>query len=394
MSTLVERFALQYDSDAHRRLVGGKEVIIHCHHYNARLQNTIEGPSRIDGRRIIVDAAETVFYEHARQVFEAGDSEAERWAAVAGLYAHLGFGKLDFSRIAEGEVKAPKSHYVEGWATGFRERNEPVCSFTTGYLQGVIAAVTGRAVTVGEVACANCGAEACRFQVSVRETPPLDHEKASHAFVAKREVSKPAASNVDGDAIQNAIVAMPIHGNQDGLIPAFGVYLANTPADYYNLVSVRFLEAMRAIGEGEAAKQLLLHAGETCALNTFRGIMASPEWDGLIAPMIREKPDELFALVALSNAFGWGNWGITEHDPEESVQLESLNGYEAFGALEYGAACSDPQCYMLTGVATGMMELVYSTGIIDDRFGTFAGEEGRCIAVHHGGRCEFSVEAA
>lgn len=62
---------------------------------------------------------------------------------------------------------------------------------------------------------------------------------------------------------------MPIYGNEQGLIPAFGVYLANTPADYYNLVNIRFLKEMTAIGKFSAAKELLLNAGETCAMNTY-----------------------------------------------------------------------------------------------------------------------------
>jgi hypothetical protein len=393
MSSHNDRFVLNYDAKAHRRVVGGKEVIIHCHHYNARLQNTIESVTRIDGKAIIVEAAEAVFHEHAKCVLQGSDSEAQKWEVVAGLYAHLGFGCLDLGQVANGVVTAPSSHYVEGWATGFREHAAPVCSFTTGFLQGAIAAVTGAPVRVREVECANCGGEQCRFEVESRSEPIVENTKAAHRFVPRSELTGLAPSNIDSKAIEDAIVGMPIVGNEDGLIPAFGVYLANTPADYYNRICLRFLREMRDVGEGDAAKQLLLNAGETCAMNTFRGIMASTEWEGLIAPMIQETADELFALVALSNAFGWGNWGITQHEPDECVRLESLNGYEAFGALEYAGECGDPQCYMLTGVATGMMELIYSTGLLGERFGTFAGDESACIAVSSG-QCEFEVEAA
>ena len=36
---LQQRFQLNYEADSYRRLIGSKEVVIHCHHYNARLQN-------------------------------------------------------------------------------------------------------------------------------------------------------------------------------------------------------------------------------------------------------------------------------------------------------------------------------------------------------------------
>ena len=40
---------LDYKAAEHRRLIGGKETIIHCHHYNARLQHTIEQVTEVDG---------------------------------------------------------------------------------------------------------------------------------------------------------------------------------------------------------------------------------------------------------------------------------------------------------------------------------------------------------
>jgi hypothetical protein len=44
---LPQRFSLNYEAASYRRLIGQKEVVIHCHHYNARLQNIIEGTHQI-----------------------------------------------------------------------------------------------------------------------------------------------------------------------------------------------------------------------------------------------------------------------------------------------------------------------------------------------------------
>jgi len=54
---------------------------------------------------------------------------------------------------------------------------------------------------------------------------------------------------------------MPFYGNNKGLIPAFNVYLANTPADFYNLICIRFMESMKKQGLFNTAKNLLLFAG-------------------------------------------------------------------------------------------------------------------------------------
>jgi len=118
--------------------------------------------------------------------------------------------------------------------------------------------------------------------------------------------------------------------------------------------------------------------------------MHSPEWDGLIAPMVRDRADALLALIAISNALGWGDWHVTAHTAR-SLALESRYGYEAVGYREYRGEASVPQCAMLTGVAAGLMELVYGEGTVEDRYGTFAPREDTCVACG-APACTFTVE--
>ena len=386
------RFALQYKADEHRRLIGGKETIIHCHHYNARLQHTIEQVTEIDGARIIRDCAEAVFAEHVANVIEPTDDEDARLRVMAELYAHLGFGRLDVASVAHGIVTADQSHYVEGWRSGFAETKRRACTFTEGYLQGGLRAATGQNVAVREHRCLNAGDERCEFHVEARREPPVENRKQPFRF-QPRPGGERVRSNVDEQAIIDALVQMPIMGSAEGLIPAFGVYLALTPADFYNLMCIQFVEQMRAKGLFRTARRLLAFAGETCAMNTFRGIMTSAEWEALIAPMIQQKQDNLFGLVALSNGFGWGDWRVTAHQPGETLTIESLNGYEAIGYREYRGACDSPQCFMLCGVAAGMMELVYGHGTIEERFGTYLSDEVGCICAD-ASRCRFDVQAS
>jgi predicted hydrocarbon binding protein len=314
-----------------------------------------------------------------------------KWQVAAALYSHLGFGDLDLRGVAEGSVEAPSSHFVEGWNAGFAGRTEPVCTMTEGFLAGAHLAVTGETVSYRETACRMAGAERCRFErvLGAREPiPPV--AKTPFEFTPRPATAFAKPKNIDGDKIVSALVGMPIRGNGEGLIPAFGVYLANTPADFYNLVCIRFIEEMTAKGLGRNAQRLLVSDAETCAMNTFRGIMSSPEWDGLVAPMLQDPPDKLYGIVAVSNALGWGNWYVTSHDPGEALRIESVNGYEALGFRELRGASADPQCFMLRGVAAGIMGLIYGSGSVAERFGTYGSTEADCICSGKGS-CSFEV---
>lgn len=379
MEAIRDPFALTFDADRYRRIIAGKDVIIHCHHYNARIQRTIESPEAIDGKGIFVSACEGVFYEHVTQAL--GKSvEAERWDVAAALYRHLGFGVLDFSRRAEGTVTAPHSHFVEGWNAGFPDRDTPCCSLSEGFIQAAFAAVGDELVYARETDCMLLGAEACRFEILRGRTAPLT--RLPRLTVTGRSggaVDAYARSpNVDETKIVDALVAMPIVGGADGLIPAFNVYLANMPADIYNLACIRFLEAMDSVGLGSAARTQLSEDAEACGVNTFRGIVSSAEWDVLVGPMLQEEGDTLFGIIAVSNALGWGNWHVLDYDVGESVRLESLNGYEADGVLQFRGDSREPACLMLTGVAAGIMELIHGEGSVTERYGQFLSHEGQC----------------
>lgn len=387
---------MQYEPATYRRRVAGHEVIVHCHHYNARLQRTVEEARGIDGRGIVVAAAESVFSDQLRRVLDPADDEPTRWTLAELLYRHLGLGRLDLSGLASGAVTASSSHFVEGWLAGLGQSEREVCTVTEGYLQGVVHAITGASVRVRETACMARGAACCRFEIegagAGAARAPVGVHARGEALPIPREAGGPylRSVNVDEQAIIDAVVGMPMSGDEYGLIPAFSVYLANVPADFYNQVCIGFVEAMRALGRDKAALRLLVSDAEHCGMNTFRGIMHSPEWDGLIAPMVQERADALHAIIAISNALGWGDWHVTAHTPR-ALALESRYGYEAVGYREHRGVAPGPRCSMLTGVAAGVMELVYGEGTIEERYGTFASREERCISCGQAS-CDFHVE--
>ena len=389
-----ERLALTFDEAQRRRWIAGRETIIHCHHYNARIQQTVESATAIDGKGILVSTVEGVFGKLLADSFRGDETESQKWNFASELYSHLGFGSLDLSRLAHGQVIAPASHFVEGWLAGFSSRPERVCSMTEGFLQGAYSAITGEVVHVREVECQAHGASACRFEIDASRAEPIfSYEKQlggeGQTTLGPETID---SANVDERQVVKALLEMPIVGNEDGLIPAFNVYLSSMPADFYNLLSIRFLEAMEKQQLGDVARIQLIHAGETCSLNTFRGIRESSEWDALIAPMVCSKEDELFGLVAVMNGLGWGNWHVTELQPAKCLAVRTCNGYEATGYRELRGQSSGPQCHMLTGVIAGVFELVYGEGSIEERFGQCEPCELRCRC--QGNEiCEFEVIA-
>ncbi len=386
------RFKMEYVPDRHRRIIAGQEVIVHCHHYNSRIQRTVEGAADINGKAIVRNACAKAFARQIAAGIEDGDDVETQWVVAEELFAELGYGRLDFSRASEGTVTQPSGHFVEGWGVAFGDDRRPVCSLAEGYIQAAFTAIKGEEVEARETQCMHSGAESCSFTVTrtgnKSEIPDAPGRIDTASAADDTEL---AESNIDDQAIIDAVVGLPIRGGDDGLIPAFGVYLANTPADVYNEIAIEFVETMTERGQRKAACRLLTEAAESCAMNTFRGIMDSAEWDALVKPMVQEESDKLFALVALSNAFGWGNWRVTEHEPAESLEIVSFNGYEALGFLENRGAAKDSQCWMLQGVSAGVMELVYAEGSFAERFGTYLADEHECIAKGHT-TCSFSVE--
>lgn len=390
---LDQRLAVVFDGDLYTRSISGTNVVVHCHHYNARLQNMVEASTAMDGTALIVETAETVFHDQLLRLFRHEDSDDAKWALAAGLYARLGYGALDFSDIESGRVVQTASHFVEGFAAAFPEVERPICSFATGFIQAAHRAITGRGVAVTETACMCSGAEACAFSVSEDRIAPFVPAQKSDVVVRPLSAElTPATSNIDEKTIIDALVGMPIVGNDAGLIPAFGVYLANTPADFYNLLSIRFVDESAKKHLETAAARQLIRVAEICGMNTFRGIITSPEWEGLVQPMVQEERDTLFGIVAVSNALGWGRWDVIEHTEDESLELRSTTGYESVGYREFRGQSPRGICWMYRGVAAGIMQLVYGEGTVMERFGQFVAQESACCAAG-GEACTFLVEA-
>jgi hypothetical protein len=199
---------------------------------------------------------------------------------------------------------------------------------------------------------------------------------------------------IDERAVIEAVAGLGIAGNDEGLIPAFGLYLTRHLADYYNRISFATARRMERDNElADDARALLIEAGHTCAFNTFGGIMKSAEWDAVVRPMIESREDWIRGMVAVVNTFGWGRWAVRELVPDERLVIAIENSYEAVGWLRDYPTSDRPRCYLASGGTAGLMNLLYVGDITQapelteeyyvrlyrsgDRF---VAEETRCLA--------------
>lgn len=167
--------------------------------------------------------------------------------------------------------------------------------------------------------------------------------------------------SIDAQAIMAAVSSLALRGNEEGLIPAFGLYLTRHYADYYNQISYAYLHAAEAThpDKGALARDRLIEAGQICAFHTFGGIMLSQEWDAVVQPMIEQREDWVHGITAVVNCLGWGVWSVAEIEGGERLRVEIADSYESTGYLRDHGARQDGICFLATGGVAGIMNLLY-----------------------------------
>lgn len=170
---------------------------------------------------------------------------------------------------------------------------------------------------------------------------------------------------IDEKAVVAACSQLPLIGNEDGLIPAFGLYLSRHYADFYNLSSFAAVRQVEAQQPAALAKteQSLVEAGMLCSFYTFGGIMLSQEWEAVVMPMVATDDDWVPGIVAVVNSLGWGKWTIEAFVPGERLEISIANSYESMGWLAHYETSTRPRCYLVQGGCAGIMNLLYQGNI-------------------------------
>lgn len=369
MSTMNLQMPSELRQDQGSFLSGGEPLVFHCHHYNIALQQAIEECLPEGYVRLLTDAATEVVTPQVAAVLACNPqlgSFAERLGAAAEISRRLGFGLIELHGDERGgTAHMARSHYSYGWRSKYSRREVPTCWFHTGFAAAAFAAAAGLpagSFEAVETDCAAVASDRCGF--TIRRCQPPRALPLSVGEGRPPQVPAPPSGptgNIDAQAIIDAVRKLPIEGNEEGLIPVFGVYLTRHYANYYNRVCYDF---ERQVSEQhpslvEPVRLALIEAGHRCAFNTFGGIAQSVEWEALIQPMCRDKTDWFHGVVACVNAFGWGCWRTIELVPSERVVVEVYGSYESNGRLAMYGNSARGSCFLHMGGVAGLMNLLW-----------------------------------
>lgn len=360
-----------YDTEHNCLFVGGEAMIFHCHHYLCNLQRTITDAEYIDSRPFIVGSAADAVYNQLSNLC-VGLSVEESKRMAQDIYKTFGYGLIDLSEMNENgfTVTTTKSIFSRAWKLKYGESKKPVDFYTTGFLAAAYAVIYGiplNEVNAQQTACMACGDSANKHRISRGDGNFTTYPKKG-ATVFK-EVEKLPLNWEYEEVITNAFLGAhaTFVGNEEGMIPAFGVYIVRNQSDYVNRLQFEFAKAMSEVA-GEygvtLAGELLMEAGHACGFFTYGGIMTSPEWDGAVKPYLKTKEDWIKGLSALINTMGWGYHTAVELSQERAV-FRNYNDFEDMSFIRMYGTSEYPIHWANSGGFTGLMQLIYNTDLIN-----------------------------
>lgn len=351
--------------------IGGEAMIFHCHHYITNLQRTILDADYIDSSRFLIgSAADSVYYQLTNLCKGLNVEESKKMAED--IYKCFGFGLIDLECMDENgcELKTTNSFFSKTWEMKFGKRSEPIDYYTSGFLAATYAVIYNKElkdIRAIQTSCLACGDEVnthviklgdCNYDTYPKKTP-----------TKFKEVPKLKIDWEHEEAITNAFLGAhaTMVGNEEGLIPAFGVYLARNQSDYINRLQFEFVHKMTEVAGDYGvtlAGELLLEAGHACGFFTYGGIMTSNEWNSVVKPYLETKEDWIKALASLVNTMGWGYHTAVEISENRAV-FRNYNDFEDLSYVRMYGKSTYPVHWANSGGFTGLMQLIYNSDLVN-----------------------------
>lgn len=149
-----------------------------------------------------------------------------------------------------------------------------------------------------------------------------------------------------------------IKGNEEGMIPFYGLLMNQLPVKFWNLYTARILQAAGDQLYDDAAGLLENAAGE-CGYHTGYGVLNSEEFKAIVGPMVEHIPEDLLhGLFAVVSAWGWAKAEIVQLIPDELMIVRTYDYYEA--DLKEIFSPTKPSAFMLKAISRSFMDLAYS----------------------------------
>ena len=361
----------KFDQEHNYLEIGGEAMIFHCHHYITNLQRTILDADYIDSKLFLIGSAADAIYSQLTNLCEGLNIEESKQMAQD-IYKTFGYGLIDLSSMDENgcELKSTKSFFSKTWEMKFGKASNPVDYYTAGFIAAAYAVIYKKElkdINAEQTTCMACGDDVNTYVVKLGDCTFATYPKK--APVQFKDVPKVSLNWEHEETITNAFLgaAATLIGNEEGYIPAFGVYIVRNQSDYVNRLQFEFVRQMQEVAGDYGitlAGELLMEAGHACGFFTYGGIMTSPEWEGAVKPYLKTKEDWIKALAALVNTMGWGYHTAVELSEQKAVfrnynDFEDLSYIRMYGKSEY------PTHWANSGGFTGLMQLIYGTDLVN-----------------------------
>lgn len=360
-----------FDEEHNSIEVAGEMMIFHCHHYINYLQRSILDAEYIDSRVFLIGSAADSVYHQLSNLCKGLDIDTSKKMAEQ-VYKSFGYGLIDLSSMNEEgmTLQSVKSFFSKTWLLKFGKSDKPVDYYTSGFLAAAYAVIYGKElskINVVQTTCMACG--------DAENTHAITYGEGNFkTYPPKRptvykEVPKVKIGWEYEETVTNAFLGAhaTFVGNEEGYIPAFGVYIVRNQSDYVNRLQFEFIQAMREVAGEYGEKlggELLLEAGHACGFFTYGGIMTSNEWEMAVKPYLKTKEDWVKGLASLVNTMGWGYHTAVELSEDRAVfrnynDFEDLSYQRMYGESQY------PIHWANSGGFTGLMQLIYNTNLVD-----------------------------
>ena len=361
----------KFDEEHNYLEIGGEAMIFHCHHYLTNLQRTILDADYIDSSKFLIGSAADAVYNQLKNLCE-GLSIEESKQMAQDIYKTFGYGLINLKSMDEngGIIKTTKSFFSRTWHAKFGKSKKPVDYYTTGFLAAAYAVIYNKElkdISAIQTTCIACEDETNTHEIKLGERNfDIYPKKEATKF---KDVPKLRVDWEYEDVITNAFLGAhaTMIGNEEGLIPAFGVYIARNQSDYVNRLQFEFVKEMTKVAGDYGvtlAGELLMEAGHACGFFTYGGIMTSNEWNSVVKPYLKTKEDWIKALASLVNTMGWGYHTAVELSQQKAI-FRNYNDFEDLSHLRMYGNSSYPVHWANSGGFTGLMQLVYNTNLVD-----------------------------
>ena len=353
--------------------LAGVPACYHCHHFNLFLDQTVDdalGPQ--EGLKLRFLSARSAAFDllQALAARAGASTPAEIIQLAEETFAGMGHGRLSIRVDADGgEAHGDHLHYGYSWREKYGhlvKRHLPADAFAAGFAAAAASVAFGRPPSMGaeEDACLVARAPRCHFTLKPEATP--EPHRGSLSIDDSRAHVKPPLTGMNEEEITTIAAGLrdftaSVSGDERGLVQAFGVYVTAHLTCYYNRLTYDTLDAVArsAPQSVPVVEDLFRESAHVCVFNTFGGILLSPEWEGLVAPLEGNPEEIVTGCMAIGRALGFGQWVLQDFVPNERLVMRTPSSYESVYTLHRRGVAERAIEYFSQGATLAIAQLAH-----------------------------------